>query len=98
MNRPKIVLISSLIVVSMFASRAEQKLSQKSWKLVWHDEFKGRKLDAAKWNILLREDSKHDELQYYLPDEVYLEKGWLRLRSRERVFGSKHYTSGRLDT
>src|SRR5580765_718715 len=66
--------------------------------MVWHDEFKGRKLDPKKWNVLTREQSKHNELQYYVPDEVFIEKGCLRLRSRVRDYGSQHYTSGRVDT
>ncbi len=70
----------------------------KTWTLVWQDEFNGKQLDATKWNVLLREHSKHTELQYYLPDEVFVEGGLLRLRSRVRSFGSKKYTSGRLDT
>ncbi|MHB8838216.1 MAG: glycoside hydrolase family 16 protein [Gemmatimonadaceae bacterium] len=68
------------------------------WTLVWQDEFTGTSLDTTKWNVLLREQSKHDELQFYLPDEVYLERGLLRLRSRERAYGPMKYTSGRLDT
>lgn len=68
------------------------------WTLVWQDEFNGQALDTTKWNVLLREQSKHDELQYYLPDEVYLERGALRIRSRERGYGTMKYTSGRLDT
>jgi beta-glucanase (GH16 family) len=68
------------------------------WKLVWHDEFNGKKLSPKKWNVLTREQSKHNELQYYVPDEVYLKNGCLRLRSRRRDFGSQHYTSGRVDT
>lgn len=76
----------------------EKTLAQQGWKLVWHDEFNGKKLDPKKWNVLLREHSKHNELQYYVPDEAYLEKGCLRLRSRVRDFGPMHYTSGRVDT
>jgi beta-glucanase (GH16 family) len=68
------------------------------WKLVWQDEFNGTKLDADRWNVLLREQSKHNELQYYLPDEVYVGQGILHIRSRERSYGSMKYTSGRLDT
>ncbi len=37
-------------------------------------------------------------MQYYVPDEVYLENGCLRLRSRMRDYGGMHYTSGRVDT
>lgn len=72
--------------------------SKNSWEMVWSDEFTGDKLDTGKWNVLTREHSKHDELQYYVPDEVYVENGLLRLRSRIRKFGSMEYTSGRLDT
>jgi beta-glucanase (GH16 family) len=67
-------LLLSLSVQNVFA----QKPKQDDWRLVWHDEFNGRKLDPKKWNVLTREQSKHNELQYYLPDEVYLENGRLR--------------------
>jgi beta-glucanase (GH16 family) len=76
----------------------EQSPSPGGWKLAWRDEFNAKKIDARKWNVLLRENSKHNELQYYLPDEVYIDKGCLRLRSRVRDFGSRHYSSGRVDT
>lgn len=72
--------------------------SQDSWKLVWHDEFDGKRVDTSKWNVLLREHSKHGELQYYVPDEVFLRNGSLRLQTRVRSYGSKQFTSGRLDT
>ncbi|MBP7460033.1 MAG: glycoside hydrolase family 16 protein [Candidatus Delongbacteria bacterium] len=73
-------------------------LEKNGWKLIWQDEFNGKKLDGKKWNVLLREQSKHNELQYYVPDEVYVENGYLRIRSRIRTYGSMAYTSGRLDT
>lgn len=69
-----------------------------SWHLVWEDNFNGSRLDTSKWNVLMREHSKHNELQYYVPDEVYVEDGILRLRSRIRNYGDMKYTSGRLDT
>jgi beta-glucanase (GH16 family) len=90
-----------LIVFSPNAFCAEKSLEQDGWKLVWNDEFDDKTTDKpspAKWNVLVREQSKHKELQYYVPDEVYTENGYLRLRSRVRDFGSQHYTSGRLDT
>jgi beta-glucanase (GH16 family) len=73
-------------------------VSPPGWKLVWSDEFDGKAVDLKKWNVLVRETSKHGELQYYVPDEVYLEKGLLRIRSRVRDYGEMHYTSGRLST
>ena len=75
-----------------------QPAPSNGWELVWRDEFDGTELSAEKWNVLTREKSKHNELQYYLPDEVYLHDGCLRLRSRKRDFGSQNFTSGRVDT
>jgi beta-glucanase (GH16 family) len=68
------------------------------WELVWQDEFNEKELSPKKWNVLTREQSKHNERQYYLPDEVYLHDGCLRLRSRKRDFAKQHFTSGRVDT
>lgn len=68
------------------------------WKLVWADEFNGPRLDTRKWRVLMREQSKHNELQYYVPDEAYLEGGSLRLRTRVRNYGGMKYTSGRVST
>lgn len=90
--------VISLIFFSAFSVAQNKHLSQSKWKLVWQDEFNGEKLDTAKWNVLRRETSKHKELQYYLPEEVYVEQGVLRIRSSERKYGSQNYTSGRLDT
>jgi beta-glucanase (GH16 family) len=90
-----------LVVFPTLASSAQAQpkpTSASKWQLVWSDEFSGKSLDTTKWNVLTREQSKHGELQYYVPDEVFVENGALRIRSRVRDFGSMHYTSGRLDT
>ncbi|MGE5363620.1 MAG: family 16 glycosylhydrolase [Bacteroidota bacterium] len=88
--------VLSLNCSSIFAQPASN--AEKQWKLIWKDEFNGKTLDAAKWNVLTRETSKHDELQYYIPSEVFLSNGCLRIRSSKQDYGSQHYTSGRLDT
>lgn len=80
------------------ATPALAPAAPEGWRLVWHDEFDGDTLAPARWNVLVREHSKHNELQYYVPDEVSVGQGVLRLRSRERAYGSKRYTSGRIDT
>lgn len=90
--------LCSFLLVTPCLKSQEPTGTKNGWKLVWHDEFNGTRLDTAKWNILIRENSKHRELQYYVPDEVYVENGLLRIRSRVRKYGSKEYTSGRLDT
>lgn len=101
MKKMKVAVI--LISVFCFCSKSSsgqnaETAGKKEWQLIWQDEFNGKKLDETKWNVLTRETSKHDELQYYIPDEVYVQDGNLRIRSSKRDYGSQHYTSGRLDT
>ncbi|HOX55509.1 MAG TPA: glycoside hydrolase family 16 protein [Candidatus Paceibacterota bacterium] len=98
MSKPLLAIVFCLTVLATGVAAEEKASPPKGWKLVWRDEFNGRKLNPKKWNVLLRERSKHNELQYYVPDEVYLENGCLRLRSRVRDYGAMHYTSGRVDT
>ncbi len=88
-----LIIVCSLALLPARLTAADELSRQPAWKLVWHDEFNGRALDGKKWNVLTREQSKHNELQYYVPDEVYVEKGCLRLRSRVRDYGSQHYTT-----
>lgn len=99
MNIFKIVFV--LFVFICFGggvSFGQKEAEKKEWKLIWQDEFNGKKLEKKKWNVLTRETSKHGEVQYYIPDELYLQKGNLRIRSSKKDFGSQHFTSGRLDT
>jgi len=93
-----LVIPFGLAILSAVSGVRADSSKHEGWKLIWRDEFSGRKLSPRKWNVLVREHSKHNELQYYVPDEVYLEKGCLRLRSRVREVGSQRYTSGRVDT
>ena len=88
----------TVLVILLTATSASAQQPSAQWKLVWADEFAGPRLDTKKWNVLLREQSKHGELQYYVPDEAYVENGMLRLRSRLRNYGSMKYTSGRVST
>jgi beta-glucanase (GH16 family) len=92
------VRIIYLIIFSVLMISCTSDIPDERWHLIWEDNFNGSRLDTSKWNILLREQSKHNELQYYVPDEVYVEKGMLRIRSRIRRYGNMEYTSGRLDT
>jgi len=53
-----------------------------AWSLLWHDEFDGASVDRSKWTVLDAHLIKNGELQYYDPEDVYLEGGRLVLRSR----------------
>ena len=78
-----------------------------TWTLVWNDEFDGGSLDTNKWEIEDDHPIKNNELEYYAPDEVYLQSGNLVLRSRQRTYsgydtngnwGTWNYTSGLVQT
>ncbi|MFA5850466.1 MAG: glycoside hydrolase family 16 protein [Bacteroidales bacterium] len=101
MRHLKFLLTFTFLLILSISGTYGQKSNEsgkKEWRMIWNDEFNGKTLDLTKWNVLIRETSKHNELQYYVPDDVYLGNGCLRIRSRIRDFGNKHYTSGRLDT
>ena len=51
------------------------------WKLLWHDEFDGEKLDASKWRVEDAALVKNNELEYYSPQNVYIDRKSTRLNS-----------------
>jgi beta-glucanase (GH16 family) len=81
----------------------------RAWSLRWHDEFDGDSVDSTKWMVFDGHLIKNHELQYYDPEDVYLENGCLVLRSRQhdppvtRPHPSGHdaefeFTSGLVET
>jgi beta-glucanase (GH16 family) len=72
------------------------------WRKVWSDEFHGSRLDTRKWNVIDSGNPHNNELQYYVPDEVWLQESKLVLRSRRRSYsgpdGTRDFTSGKVTT
>jgi len=66
--------------------------------LLWNDEFDGNVLDASKWRAEDAALTKNNEMQYYTPEDVWLDKGFLVLRSEKRPMGKRMYTSGLVET
>jgi beta-glucanase (GH16 family) len=60
------------------------------WVLSWSDEFDGAALDISKWTV----QGKVTAMAATLPDEVWVENGYLRLRTQRRDYGGKHFTTG----
>lgn len=99
MKKLTLLLLLSIFIISQYGyGQHPKEIPEKKWQLVWQDEFDGEEIDKSKWNILIRETSKHDELQYYVPEDVYIHDGNLRIRSKIKNYGNKKYTSGRLNT
>lgn len=65
----------------------------KHWKLVWHDEFDGPKLDESKWNRLGDHVRKGG---YWVKEDAYLNgKGSLLLRTKK---DGERFTCGAINT
>lgn len=65
---------------------------------MWNDEFDGDALDARKWNVEDAALVKNHEAQYYSPQNVFVQDGFLTLRSERRTMGGRPFTSGHVDT
>jgi len=85
----------------------EEPEEEKSWQLVWEDEFDGDELDQSKWSYQYGtgEDEGLDrwgnnELQYYTEREenIYLEDGFLTITAQEEDYEGSDYTSARIRT
>lgn len=81
-------------VVLVLPQSADAVGDPPGWQLVWADEFDGQTINSGKWGIADHPGDTNNELQYYAPDEAYLESGDLVLRSRERWHQGRSYTSG----
>lgn len=68
------------------------------WKLVWHDEFEGDRLDLSKWTPEDAALVKNNEAQYYSPENVIVHDGVVTLRSERRARGGRPFTSGLIET
>ena len=79
--------------------------ARSEWQLVWSDEFNGKTLDAAYWNI---EDNARGggnaELQYYSPNNVTIEKHpatgdrCLVISAKREDYRNRPCTSARINT
>ncbi len=74
------------------------------WKLAWRDEFSGAKLDTTKWTVVsdapggFHHCCLGNTLNAWMPDDVSLVGGSLRLTTERRAFQSDAYTSGAVTT
>ncbi|WP_420595160.1 AbfB domain-containing protein [Deinococcus sp.] len=67
------------------------------WQLTYADDFNGG-LDTSKWIVNNGPSNVNGELQYYTPEDVYVQGGNLVLRTQKRSFGGRDYSSGEVRT
>ncbi|MBI4845052.1 MAG: family 16 glycosylhydrolase [Candidatus Omnitrophica bacterium] len=90
--------LSSVYCRPAFSETWSSAADSGKWRLIWHDEFDGETVDVSKWRIEDAALIKNNELQYYTPEDVYIENGMLVLRSQKRFMRGRGYTSGLVET
>lgn len=69
-----------------------------SYDLVWSDEFDGTSLDTSSWNVEVTDKPNNNELEAYTANNFYVQGGYLHIVAKRENWGSKQYTSGRINT
>jgi beta-glucanase (GH16 family) len=100
-----IALITVVAAAFTFASCTKKAPAPKGYHLVWSDEFSAKKIDTTKWDFQTGTGSQYgltdwgnNELEYYAPENAFIEKGNLVLEARKEDKEGKQYTSARLRT
>ena len=69
-----------------------------SYDLVWSDEFDGSVLDPASWSMEVTDKVNNNELEAYTDKNYYISNGYLNIIGKRENWGSKQYTSARINT
>lgn len=100
MKKTILITLLSITTISLFA-----KPSKADWKLVWSDEFNGKKLDTTKWSYQIGTGAQYgleswgnNEQQYYTNQNLYLKNGKLVIEARKEETNGKPYSSSRIRT
>lgn len=95
----------TLILAMSFSCNSIKVPKKDGWTLVWNDEFNGKKIDTTKWDFQIGTGSQYglngwgnDEAQYYTPENVSVEDGYLVIEARKEDKEGMKYTSGRIRT
>jgi beta-glucanase (GH16 family) len=104
-----IIIMLFLFLLTFNISAQSGPPNPQNMKLVFEDNFTGSTLDSSKWlpcywwNTNGCTNSGNHELQWFMPDDVYQQNGYLRLRARKRTINASdgktyNYTSGMVTT
>lgn len=104
-----IFIILSVLVIGVWSCDDDNGITERSWQLVWEDEFDGtagQAPDAAKWTYDIgigpgNDGWGNEELQYYTdrPENVSLDgDGNLAIISKRESFSGRAFTSARIKT
>jgi len=98
-NRFLGILLAAVVLASLPLREASSVASDlPGWQLVWEDDFAGTEVDTDKWELLTVRNSYNHEKQFYLPEQISVVDGKLRITASDEPMEDKLYRSGRLWT
>jgi beta-glucanase (GH16 family) len=68
------------------------------YRLTFDEEFNEPRLNRSIWNVSNGPSYINLEQQYYTPDCVQMGNGYLRIKTEQRNYGGRIYTSGEVTT
>lgn len=92
------MMMASAGVCGFVAVACSSGQDRPGWVLNWQDEFAGTAVNTARWEVLSRRDSYNNEKQYYLPQQVSVAGGQLRITATNQPISGKPYRSGLIRT
>jgi len=97
-NRTSVLALGLLVTAGLSSATTAGAQALSGWNSVWNDEFSGTSVDTARWEVANRRDSPNNELQYYLPSQVTVGGGQLKITANNLIFDGKPYRSGLIRT
>ena len=92
-------LLACLLLPSRGGAQSVGGAQKAGWRLTFDDEFSGSTLDTRKWTCSVGTFPRNEEpLQYFLPSDVSIGQGHLRVTSEQNPSHGLPFTSGEIHT
>ena len=96
---PIIAVLLACLLPSLCRAQGVSSAQKAGWRLTFDDEFSGSKLDTRKWTCSVGTFPRNEEpLQYFLPSDVSIRQGHLRITSEQNSTHGLPFTSGEIHT
>ena len=97
--RPAFVALSAILFLTLCQSESLAQPPQRSgYDVAWFDEFDGNSLDTTKWTAANTNNTTNNSLQDYLPEQVSVSDGSLRILSENESSRGLPYRSGLVES
>ncbi|HEX8507940.1 MAG TPA: glycoside hydrolase family 16 protein [Propionibacteriaceae bacterium] len=95
-----LALLTALVVVVAVAAitTGDRGRHLVGWNLLFSEDFDASSLDPGRWNAQDLPSPRNNELQYYAPKNIEVDRSQLRLTAERERFRGRDYSSAAVDT